>query len=326
MQHEQTLKNNTGKRRLLLLTRLLYIKADEQHPLSTKELFEYFDNLGMRPDRKTLKSDMDLLTELGMDIIAIPSNPIRYFIGNRGFELPEVKLLIDAVQSSRFITDKKSKALTKKLASYLVSNHQGKALYRNLHIGSRIKPVNEQIFVYVDGIFDAINNSKQISFQYIEYTPHKQRTVKHGGFLYELSPYAMLWNGDYYYCVGFSRSHDKVVTFRVDRMKNVVTTESTAIPPPASFNVEDYYTGIFDMFDGDSIEVELLCENKHMKSVVDQFGEKIGTRIADSDHFVATAAVSASRTFYSWVFQFCGEIKIISPQTAVDAYKEMCMK
>ena len=317
---------NLGKRRLLFLARLLYLESDERHPMSTNVLFEYFSKLGMRPDRKTLKSDIELLTELGMDIIAIHGNPIRYFIGNRGFELPEVKLLIDAVQSSRFITAKKSEALTKKLSSYLVSKHQGKALYRNLHTGSRIKPANEQIFVYVDGIFDAINNNKQISFQYIEYTPNKQRTAKHGGFIYELTPYAMLWNGDYYYCVGFSRSHNKVVTFRVDRMKGMVVTEAVAVPPPASFNVKDYYTGIFDMFDGDDMEVELLCENRHMKSVVDQFGEKVSTRITDSEHFIATVSVSVSPTFLSWVFQFCGEIKIISPPAAVDTYREMCLK
>ena len=317
---------NTGKRRLLLLTQLLYIEADEQHPICTNELFKFFDKLGMRPDRKTLKSDIDLLTELGMDIITIPGNPIRYFIGNRGFEMPEVKLLIDAVQSSRFITAKKSKTLTKKLSSFLVSRYQGKALYRNLHTGSRIKPVNEQIFVYVDGIFDAINSSKQISFQYIEYTPNKQRTAKHGGFIYELSPYAMLWNGDYYYCVGYSRSHDKVVTFRVDRMKSMVVTETAAVPAPASFSVKDYYTGIFDMFDGDDMDVELLCENRHMKSVVDQFGEKVSTRIADPEHFIATVSVSVSPTFLSWVFQFCGEIKIISPPAAIDTYRGMCSK
>lgn len=315
-----------GKRRLLLLLRLLYTEADEQHPISTNELFAYFNNLGMQPDRKTLKSDIDLLTEMGLDIIAIHGNPIKYFVGNHGFELPEVKLLIDAVQSSRFITTKKSRALTKKLSNYLVSKHQSAALHRNLDTGSRIKPVNEQIFVYVDDIFDAINTKRRIDFRYIEYSPEKRRTAKHGGFLYELSPYAMLWNGDYYYCVGFSVSHDKVVTFRVDRMKDMTVTEKKAIPPPASFNVKDYYTGIFDMFDGDGMEVELLCKNKHMKSVVDQFGERVQTYILDPEHFVATVNVSVSPTFLSWVFQFCGEVKLISPQAAVDAYKEMCSK
>ena len=305
---------------------LLYTEADEQHPISTNELFEYFDARGMRPDRKTLKNDIDLMVDMGIDVISIPGNPIKYFIGNRGFELPEVKLLIDAVQSSRFITEKKSKALTKKLSTYLVSKHQGKALYRNLHTVSSIKPGNEQVYIYVDGIFEAINSKKQISFQYIEFSPDKRRTTKHNGHLYEVSPYAMLWNGDYYYCVGFSRSHDKIVTFRVDRMKNVAITELAAVPPPASFNVEDYYTGIFDMFDGDDMEVELLCKNKHMKSVVDQFGEKVRTRIANPEYFIAIVAVSVSPTFFSWVFQFCGEIKIISPQAAVEAYKEMCMK
>ena len=314
------------KQRLLLLLKLLYTDTDEQHSISTTELYEYFERLDMRPDRKTLKADIELLIETGIDVVEIPGNPIRYFIGNRSFELPEVKLLIDAVQSSRFITAKKSKALTKKLATRLASKHQAMEITRTLYTIDRIKPANEQIYLFVDTIHTAISGKKQIIFQYIEYSPEKKRIAKHDGQTYELSPYALLWNGDYYYCVGFSNTHGKIATFRVDRMKNLKPSELAAKPSPDTFDVQDYYTGVFYMYDGEEMTVELLCENKHMKSIVDRFGEAVETRIIDPEHFTVSVAASVSPTFFAWVFQFCGEIKIISPQSVADRYREMCNK
>lgn len=310
----------------MLLLKLLSTQTDEQHPISTVDLLSYFDALDMKPDRKTLKADIDLLYEMGLNVVTVPGNPVQYFVADRGFELPEIKLLIDAVQSSRFITAKKSKALTNKLVTRLASTQQAKELARTLYTANRVKPVNEQIYVHVDHIFTAINGHTKITFQYIEYTPEKKRVVKHNGLFYSVSPYALLWNGDYYYCVGYSDSHSKVVTFRVDRMKVLKTNNIPAVTPDASFDVEDYYTGVFDMFDGEEMCIELLCENRHMKSVVDHFGEKVPTSIADPEHFIATVNVFVSPTFYAWIFQFCGEIKILSPQTATDQYREMCRK
>lgn len=315
---------NIAKQRLLLLLKLLYIETDEQHPISTTELYDYFECLNMRPDRKTLKADIELLMKTGIDVVEVPGNPIRYFIGNRTFELPEVKLLIDAVQSSRFITAKKSKTLSKKLATRLASKHQARELTRTLYTIERIKPANEQIYLYVDTIFSAINANKQIAYQYIEYSPEKKRIAKHDGQTYRLSPYALLWNGDYYYCVGYSDTHGRIVTFRVDRMKNLKPSALPAIPAPDTFDVRDYHTGVFYMYDGEEMIVELLCKSKHMKSIVDRFGEKVETRIADPEHFIVTVTASVSPTFFAWVFQFCGEIKILSPRSAVDRYREMC--
>jgi predicted DNA-binding transcriptional regulator YafY len=317
---------NTSKKRLLMLMEYLYQKTDDVYPASTTDIFEYLDEFGMKPDRKTLNSDIELLKENGMDIETLPGNPVKYFVANRNFELPEVKLLVDAVDSSRFITAKKSKILCNKLIKLLVSDHQAETISRHLYTSGRMKPNNESIYILVDELFEAINTNKLVTFAYAEYILKDDQIKKQYGKKHELSPYALLWNEDHYYCVGFSAAHEQVATFRVDRMKQIKLTNAPAVPKPKSFDVKDYYTQVFDMFSGESEQVELRCHNSHMKSVYDRFGEKCVVRSDGADHFIVQAKVSVSPTFFAWVFQFGGEIKIISPTQTANAYREMCMK
>ncbi|MDO4544511.1 MAG: WYL domain-containing protein, partial [Clostridia bacterium] len=278
---------------------------------------------GISANRRTIPNDIAQLVEFGIDVIAIKSSQNLYFIGGRRFELPELKLLVDAVLASRFITEKKSETLIKKLSD-LTSVHQAESLNRQLYLKDRIKPDNENIYYIVDMIHSAITLGKQMTFQYYEYTPNKQKELKHNGKVYVFSPYALLWNDDHYYIIGHSQSHEGIIKFRVDRICNPELTEAEAVPKPKDFDVAAYASKVFDMFDGRDVTVELLCENHLMKVIIDRFGEDVVTKTADEDHFFAKVSVSASPTFYSWIFQFCGEIKLISPKEAVEEYARMC--
>ena len=207
-----------SKPRILYLLRILEQYTDEEHPLTTKQLIEMLnEKYGISTYRTTIAKDVAALQEFGVDIVVVHSTQCKYFIGSRQFELPELKLLIDAVESSKFITSKKSDVLIKKI-HMLTSNGQVKKLKRNNYVSGRIKPNNEQIYYIVDTINDAINEGKQISFQYYEYTGLKEKVLKNKGEVYTVSPYHLVWNDDYYYVVGYSEKREKIVTFRVDRI------------------------------------------------------------------------------------------------------------
>jgi len=310
------------KKRLLYLLKLLSEETDESHAVSTAGIMEYFRSVGLSADRKTLKSDIDLLIEMGYDIVVVRSSPNIYFMGDRVFQIPELKLLIDAVSSSRFITARKSDELIRKLSS-LVSRQQALDLNRHVFAANRVKADNESIYYIVDAINDAINDHRKLVFQYTEYTGDKQKVLRNDGERYTLSPYALYWNDDFYYMVGYSDKHGKITAFRVDRLYKVEVTNTEAAAPPDDFDVTDYSRKIFEMFDGEEEVVELACENSLMKYVVDRFGEDVDTRKETDSTFIASVNVAVSPTFYGWVFQFRGKIRIVSPQTAIDEYKEM---
>lgn len=311
-----------NKPRILYILKLLYENTDEDNPVSTVDIINYLAGLGISAHRKTIAVDIEVLQEFGFDIVIIKSTQNKYFIGNRRFELPELKLLIDAVESSKFITTKKSEELVAKLAS-LASKNQAVSLNRQLYIEKRIKPENEAIYYIVDTIHNAINAQKQIAFQYYEYTQTKQKVLKHDGYVYNLSPYALFWNDDHYYVIGYCPKHEKVSTFRVDRMVKPSILEANAIPQPNEFYAADFSKKVFEMFDGEPVQVELKCTNDLMNVIIDRFGESVNTEVLDEEHFKVTVEVSASPTFYGWVFQFAGNMSILSPQNIQDEYKRI---
>lgn len=310
------------KRHIFLLLRLLYTSTDEQHKMTTTEILQYLEKQGYPINRKTLGDDMKLFNEEGIDIVKTTGAPNKYFWGSRTFELPEIKLLMDAVSSSRFVTAKKSKQLIKKLGT-LISKYQAKEAVRHLNVTSRVKPDNESIYYIIDTITDAINTGKQISFQYIEYAIDKKKVFRNSGEIYTMSPYILYWNEDFYYVIGYSEKHEKVVCFRVDRIHKPVITSEVAIPKPDDFDETDYSREIFEMFDGKNTLVELKCESTLMKYVIDRFGEDVKTKKNADNTFTVSTAIALSPTFYGWVFQFMGKIKIVSPERAVEEYKDM---
>lgn len=321
---EETKEKGLMKKRLLLLQKVFTEKTDEDHHVTTAELLAYLKDNGIPTNRKTLKNNLDLLANSGMDIVTVISKPNRYFLADRGFELPELKLLIDAVSSSRFITQKKSDVLIQKLSN-MASVSQQEELKRNIYPSSRAKSTNESSFYVVDTINEAINKHKKIEFKYFEYDIDKKKVFRNKGEFYKLSPYALIWNEDFYYVLGYSEYYEKVVTFRVDRIREAAVLDERVKGKPRGFKVEDYAKKTFEMYDGEEEKVRLLCNAEFMKYVVDRFGEGVNTARAKDKPgaFIATVDVALSPTFYSWVFQFGGDIKILSPKKAVNEIQEM---
>lgn len=317
------MEKQTGKMRLLMLLRLLTEQTDEEHPLSTAEIVSYFKERGIITDRRTVKADAELLIELGYDVITVRGAQNMYFIGAREFELPEVRLLMDAVCASKFITPAKSEALIDKLGT-LVSVHQAAALENRLYVSGRVKPINEKIYYSAEVLRQAAETHRQVNFQYYEYTPNKEKILKHDGRAYHFSPYDLIWNEDKYYALGFSEHHEKVISFRVDRMHGVKLTGNPAAPKPEDYSVETYGSKVFDMFDGEETEITLSCTNDMMRVIIDRFGEDVAVEPINNDRFKAMVRVHVSPTFYGWVFQFCGKVRITEPQYIANEYSRMC--
>ena len=316
------MSDNIMKKRLLMLIKLLQDHTDEEHPVSTRDIMAYYKENGMSSDRKTLDADIKLLQEQGFDLIKIKSSPNKYYIASREFELPELKLLIDAVQSSRFITEKKSRELSKKLAG-LASAEQAKELDRHTGVNGRAKSTNEQQLYTVDTITKAINEKKKIRYQYQEYDGKKRKILRNNGEVYILSPYMLYWNEDFYYVVGYSDKRECITAFRVDRIVSIEILDEKAAKKPKGFKVSDYSDSIFGMFSGPKTEVELECRNDLMKYIIDHFGEKIKVRPTENGTFLITVTVELSPVFYGWVFQFAGGIKIRKPKEVINTYNEL---
>ena len=319
------MSDNIMKKRLLMLIKLLQDHTDEDHPVSTRDIMAYYKENGMSSDRKTLDADIKLLQEQGFDLIKIKSSPNKYYIASREFELPELKLLIDAVQSSRFITEKKSRELSKKLAG-LASAEQAKELDRHTGVNGRAKSTNEQQLYTVDTITKAINEKKKIRYQYQEYDGKKRKILRNDGEVYILSPYMLYWNEDFYYVVGYSDKRETITAFRVDRIVNIELTDAKAVKRPKGFKVSNYSDSIFGMYSGPEAEVELECRNDLMKYIIDRFGEKIKVHPTENGTFLTTVTVELSPVFYGWVFQFGGGIKIVGPRQVTHNYHAMIEK
>ena len=312
---------NESQQALLLLRQYLHQHTDEQHPVSVTDILAFWQQHGIQAGRKSVYTDIELLQNVGMDIVCVKSSQNKYFVGQRLFELPELKLLVDAVESSRFITEKKSTALIKKLG-HLTSTAQAEQLNRRIYMGGTPKPENESIYYNVDTIHNAVQKKQQITFQYFEYTPKKEKILKHDGYKYRFSPYAMIWNRDCYYAVGWSEKHGKIAQFRVDRMTAVEPLEQAAVQTP-DFDPAEYVRKVFGMYPDDLCTAKLLCDNEVMRSVIDRFGENVRTETVNEQHFRATVEVAPSPPFFSWVFTFSGKIRIVSPAAVLEEMRDM---
>ena len=316
-------EKNMVKARLVVLAQMFYEHTDQENPMTGLEILEYLKEHDVPANEKTLRGDIALLQDLGLDIVKIVSRPNLFYWGERQFELPELKLLVDAVASSRFITKKKSNALGKKLAQ-LASENQRKDLRRHIQATNRVKTENESIYYSVNTVNEAISRRRKIRFQYTEFGPDLKEVLRGGGEYYELSPYALLWNEDYYYVVGWSDKHNNVSVFRVDRLYRPEILDEKAVKRPDDFNLDDYSTPIFDMFEGpERVTVKLEVKNELAKYIVDRFGTHLETRRASDDSFTVKVEVSLSSTFYAWVFQFGGDIRILSPKKAISEITRM---
>lgn len=316
--------NDMDKLRTLYLLKILYEETDEEHTLSTKELIEILDEkYGIQAHRQTIKSEIERLKLFGVEIEEVKSTQNRYNLCERGFDTPELKLLMDAVASSKFITSKKSKELIQKLNT-LTSIRIATSLNRKVSCEGRIKPGNELIYLIIDVICDAINANKQITFQYFTYNAYKQKVLKHDGKEYHISPLQLVWNGDYYYVIGINEERGILANFRVDRIAaRPHITQIQASPAPQNFDIDEYINTTFRMFNSDHQEVDLLCDNRVMDSIIDRFGEEIIVENIDDEHFVIHVKIAVNHVFFSWVFGFGGKVKIIGPESVKEEYRQM---
>ena len=308
--------------KILLILKYLWENTDEENTVSIADIIRHLSEHGFSSDRKTVAKYIDTLTDFGIDIVKIRKTQNRYFIGTRHFEAPEVKLLIDAVQSSRFITKQKSKELIKKLSAFVAPN-QASVLKRHLYFDSRVKTNNEAIYITSDSIQSAIAEKKKIIFQYFDYSIDGSQKLRHDGEKYLVSPFDLIWSNDTYYLVGFHDKKEIVAKFRVDRIKNLIVTGIRAVSKPKDYSVSEFFLQEFSMLHGDKRIVTLLCQNDLINSIIDRFGVDIKTTVVDDNHFTVTVPVNLSNTFYGWVFSSAGKMKIIEPQQAIDGFQKI---
>ena len=317
---------NGTKLRLLYIYQFLVRCTDEEHPISTQELIRYLrEEHGISVNRTTLPNDFAMLEQAGFHFEIIKSRQNYYYYDGRLFDVPELATLIDAVSSSKFITKKKSRELIRKLTT-LTSEHNAEKLRRHISVEGRVKSDNEQGYYILDAVNTAIDRGCKIRFQYTEYNLRKRRVLKNHGEEYVVSPYALVWDGDYYYMIGFCDNRNHMRHFRLDRVYQAPTLleEEPAVPKPADFRLAEYTQQVFRMFGSDhETEVELLCHESVMNGLIDQFGTKVKTKVVDRDHVQATVRVCLSPTFYRWVFGWNGKVKILGPESVRDEYREM---
>ena len=313
-----------AKLRPLYLLKILRDRTDEDHYLSTPQLCDILKNeFGIETFRTTIKSDIAVLQKVGFSVQETRSRQNLYNYIERDFDVPEVKLLIDAVMSSKFITKTKSERLTEKL-TVLAGPFKSQELKRNLVVDGRIKAENEQIYMIVDAINEAINESKKIRFQMIEYNENKERILHNDGEVYVFSPYSLVWDGDFYYVVGYSEKHNGIGSHRVDRIyrRPEILDEPSRLPEK-DFDINEYLNTMFRMYDAPRVEVELQADKDLMDTMIDRFGPDVRINDCSQESFSIAATVSLGAPFYSWVFGFQGKVKILSPQIVKDEYHKM---
>ena len=319
-------KVSTTKSRILFLLRYLFDSTDDNYSISTNELIKVLSDNGFTANRKTVRDDVEMLCDAGYEIFVDKDGKSNsYHYGSRTFELPELKMLVDAVSSSRFISAEKSDILIQKLTS-LASKYEAQELTAKIFTADRIKADNGKIFLTTDVASQAIEKEKKVSFQYYDYLPTKEKVLRNNGEVYIISPYALIWSDDRYYLVGFSDKRQKLTAFRVDRMTVPQITDETAVKN-TEFNPSDFANKVVQMYaSGEEKTVVLRCKNNTMRSVIDKFGEGIQVGSFDNEHFTAEVQVQPSQTFFGWVFTFRGDIEILRPDSVKEEYLSIARK
>lgn len=307
-------KSSQQKLKILFIMKALLEQTDEQHPLSVKQIVGLLEEYGILVERKTVYDDIETLKTFGLDIVNRRHKPTGYYIASRTFEVPELKLLVDAVQSSKFITQKKSKELIKKLEG-LASVHEAKALQRQVVVENSVKSVNEAVYYNIDKLHTALSEEKQITFQYYEWTIAKEMRLKKEGARYRISPWGLLWKDDNYYVIALDEKSGVVKHYRVDKMLKINVEEEKRNGEEifGDFNVAQFAARTFGMFGGREETLTIEFENHLVGVVIDHFGQDVMLYKRDTEHFTAVVHVNVSHQFFGWLTGFGAEAKIVSP-------------
>ena len=316
-------RSTNQKQKMLLILDYLQKHTDETHAATTPQLISYLESNGIKAERKSIYNDIQTLTDFGYDIVRGPGPHDGYQLLSRDFELAEVKLLVDLVQSSKFITTKKSRELIGKL-QHLVSENDARKLQRQVVVTDRNKALNENIYYSVDVIYAAIADNKQIRFQYFDWNVHKQMVPRKDGAIYEVSPWLLTWDDENYYLVAYDRSASMMKHYRVDKMLHIALSE-TAREGREDFeqiDVAAYSKKTFGMFAGEEETIQLLCDNSLIGVIVDRFGSDVALRSYDETHALARMNVAVSPQFFGWLAGLSGRVTIYAPQDLAASYKD----
>ncbi len=321
----------SSKTKTLLVYKYLSEKSDENNPLSTTELIELLRQDGINCERKSIYADVKTLNDIGFDIVSTKSPKRGFFMGTRRFELPEVRLLIDAVSSAGFITPQKTTDLIEKLES-LVSSNQAKELVSQVYISSDTKCDNEEIYYVIDFLHDAILDGKKVKFKYKRRNIDKENKKSYTEKTFTVSPYALVWKNDHYYLVCNNQKYDNLMNLRLDRMRQIEILEDEIKPLSevseydGVFDIADYSSKMFNMFSGESAEVTLLCDLDLREEIMDRFGAKIPLVAVDTQTFKTTINAAVSEGLVSWLMNFGGKIKVLEPQSLAESVKNRALE
>ena len=309
------------KLKLLYLLEILRRETDEEHPLTLRQIQDLLEQKGVTAERKSLYDDMEQLRLLGEDILSVRDTTVRYYIGERTLDMTQLRLLVDAVQSSKFITRKKSEELIRRLES-LTSRHMAGQLQRQVLVSGRIKNMNESIYYNVDSLHNAMFANRQVQFQYFDWGVDKQQHLRHGGALYTLSPWALTWDNENYYLVAYDSTRGTIRHYRVDRMLHIKQTDTLREGEEAFRNLDMavYNRQAFGMFGGAEQSVTLRCANWMAGVILDQFGTDTPLIPADDATFTARVSVVVSPPFFAWLSGFGGDIRLIKPTAVAEEY------
>ena len=322
-------RSSMQKQKLLYLQKIMLEKTDENHGLTINEIKDELESYGIKAERKSLYDDIEILQSFGLDICTVRTNTVKYYIGNRDFQIPELKLLVDAIQSSKFITRKKSIELIEKLG-HLVSENESSQLRREVYVTNRVKTVNEHIYYNVDKIHNAISENKKISFQYFKWeldTTNGNKIVKtarKNGEAYRVSPWALCWDDENYYLIAYDSEAEIIKHYRVDKMERIrlLKDERDGSELYKDFNPARYAKSVFSMFGGEECEVKLLVDNNFIGVIVDRFGSDLFIVKHDEHSFTVNVNVMLSPQFYAWVFGLGGGVRILAPERAILEFKD----
>lgn len=309
-------RSSFQKLKILYVMDFLLKNSDENHPVTVAQLVAELASHGISAERKSIYDDIESLRDYGMDIIQTGAGKSSgYYVASREFELPELKLLVDSVQSSKFITYKKTMSLIKKIEN-LTSIYAAQSLSRQVYVKNRIKTMNESIYYNVDEIHRGIAANRKIRFHYFEYTVQKDRRFRRDGAWYIISPYALSWDDENYYMVGFDSDADRIKHFRVDKMTDIDITEEARDGQEiyAAMDMGEYARKTFGMFTGEETSVRLRFENELVGAVIDRLGRDAMLIPDGEDHFTVRADVVVSPQFFAWVCGFGNRAKILEPE------------
>ena len=318
-------KSDNQKLKIFYIRDYLEKNSHERNPVGASELIQMLDSYNIRCDRKTIYSDIAALQDYGLDIVTIPGRNGGYYIASRNFDLPELKLLIDAVQSSRYLTEKKSRELIEKLCNQC-SVHDARLMRRNVTVSGRVKSMNESIYNNVDYIQEAIALNRQITFRYFDWDLHGKRSYREKAYI--ASPYGLCQDNDNCYLLAWSTRHG-ITHYRVDRMSHIQITDDARIPCPELTGkaFTDHANRLFQMYSGENVNVKLRFHQTLVNVVIDRFGsETMLIPEPDGEHFTFVVNVAVSPMFLSWVIGFGDLAQILHPASAIDACKQLCQQ